>query len=136
MSPIEITVTGTVGANKKGLLRIRGTDQYNRLLSEDIDFLDNYNDAKTSVNYFKTVESVLLANADGNAAGDNLPASGLTWRVRSRPVNYKVRVPDDECTDTVLRDGSELRWRRHHHVFGTRCEPGYDEFRRADRLIR
>ena len=93
VSPVEITVTGTIAANKKGLLRIRGTDQYNRLLVEDIDFLDNYNDAKTSVNYFKTVESVLLANADGNVAGDNLPASGLTWRVRSRPVNYKYEFP-------------------------------------------
>ena len=93
VAPIEVTVTGTIGANKKGIIRIKGTDQYDRLLSEDIEFADNYNDAKTSDNFFKTVESILLANADGNAAGDNLPASGLTWRVRARPVNYKYEFP-------------------------------------------
>ena len=46
-----------------------------------------------SVNFFKTVDSVLLANAAGNAATDNLPTTGLTWQVEAEPNNYKYEFP-------------------------------------------
>ena len=93
MAQIQITVAGTISANKKGLLRIKGTDQYDRLLEEDIEFVDNYTTARTSVNFYKTVTSVLLANAAGNSAADNLPTSALTWQVEAVPDNYKYEFP-------------------------------------------
>ena len=93
VAQITITVAGTIAANKKGLLKIIGTDQYDRLLDEDIEFIDNYTTARTSVNFFKTVDSVLLANAAGNAATDNLPTTGLTWQVEAEPNNYKYEFP-------------------------------------------
>ena len=93
VAQIQITVAGTISANKKGLLRIKGTDQYDRLLEEDIEFVDNYTTARTSVNFYKTVTSVLLANAAGNSAADNLPTSALTWQVEAVPDNYKYEFP-------------------------------------------
>ena len=93
VAQIKITVAGTISADKKGVIRIIGTDQYDRLLEEDIEFVDNYTTARTSVKFYKTVSSVLLANAAGNTATDNLPTTGLTWQVEAEPTNYKYEFP-------------------------------------------
>lgn len=89
VAKVHFTVTGTVAKDKKGLIRVRGTDQYDRLITEDIDFSADYNTAKKSRYFYKTLEAVQLMNAPGNANKANLPKSGLTWKVEAVPTNYK-----------------------------------------------
>lgn len=93
VAQVSVTVTGSISSGKKGLIRIRGTDQYDRLITEDIDFSADYNKAKTSRYFYKTVESVLLMNAPGNKSSADLPTSGLTWKVDAVPTNYKYEFP-------------------------------------------
>ena len=88
VAQIKVTVTGTIGSGKKGIIRIKGTDQYDRQLEEDIDFSSDYNTAKTSDYFYKTVDSVVLMNAT-SVSTDALPTSGLTWKVEAVPDNYK-----------------------------------------------
>lgn len=88
VAQIKVTVAGTIASGKKGLIRIKGTDQYDRQLEEDIDFSEDYNNAKTSDYFYKTVTSIALENATATTT-ENLPTSGLTWKVEAVPDNYK-----------------------------------------------
>ena len=92
VAQIKVTVAGTIASGKKGLIRIKGTDQYDRQLEEAIDFSEDYTNAKTSDYFYKTVTSIALENATTTTT-ENLPTSGLTWKVEAVPNNYKYEFP-------------------------------------------